>query len=79
MWLLWPAFALLALRYFQIGPFATISWWYVALPFLVAFIWFEFIEKAMGLDKKKAMDEMDAAKEARIKRALEQRRPDARR
>jgi small Trp-rich protein len=71
--------ALLALRYFQIGWFATVSWWWVALPFGLAFIWFEFIERYLGLEKKKAMDEMDAAKQARIKRALEQKRPDPRR
>jgi len=79
MWLLWPAMALLALRYFQIGWFATVSWWWVALPFGLAFIWFEFIERYLGLEKKKAMDEMAAAKQARIKRALEQTRPDPRR
>jgi len=75
MWLLWSALALLALRYFQIGVFATLSYWWVALPFVLAFIWFEFIEKRLGLDKKKAMDEMDAAKKARIKRALERKGP----
>ena len=79
MWLVWSAMALLALRYFQVGWFATVSWWWVALPFGLAFIWFEFIERYLGLEKKKAMDEMDAAKAARIKRALEQRRPDPRR
>jgi len=41
MWLLWSALALLALRYFQIGVFATLSYWWVALPFVLAFIWFE--------------------------------------
>jgi len=75
MWLLWCSFALLALRYFQVGIFATLSWWWVALPFAVAFVYFEFIEKRLGLDKKKAMDEMDAAKKARIKRALERKGP----
>ena len=79
MWLVWPALALLLLRYFQVGWFATVSWWWVAAPFVAAFVWFEFIERYLGLEKRKAMDEMDAAKKARIKRALEQKRPDPRR
>jgi len=79
MWLVWIGLALLLLRYFEIGSFATMSWWWVTLPFVGAFIWFEFIERSLGLEKKKAMDEMDAAKKARIKRALEQKRPDPRR
>ena len=71
MWLLWCALAILLLKFFEVGVFATLSWWWVALPFACAFIWFEFIEARLGLEKKKAMDEMDAAKQARIKRAME--------
>jgi len=71
MWLLWISVALLALRYFEIGPFAAVSWWWVAGAFGAAFVWFEFVEKSLGLEKKKAMDEMEAARKARIKRALE--------
>jgi small Trp-rich protein len=71
MWLVWTGFLLVLLRYFEVGPFAALSWWWVVLPLACAFIWFEFIERYLGLDKKKAMDEMEATKQARIKRALE--------
>ncbi len=71
MWLLWPSFALLALRYFEVGWFAKLSWWLVAVPFALAFIWFEFIEKRLGLDKKKVMDEMEALKKERLRRAID--------
>jgi len=71
MWLLWCALAILLLKFFEVGVFAALSWWWVALPFAGAFIWFEFIEARLGLEKKKAMNEMDAAKQARIKRAME--------
>ena len=71
MWLLWCALAFLLLRFFEVSWFATISWWWVAAAFVAAFVWFEFIEKSLGLEKKKAMDEMEAARKARIKRALE--------
>lgn len=71
MWLLWFALVVLLLRWFEIGWFANLSWWWVSVPFVAAFIWFEFIESKLGLEKKKAMDEMEAAKKARIKRAME--------
>jgi len=71
MWLLWGALALLALRFFEVSVFATLGWWWVAAAFAVALIWFEYIEKMLGLERKKAMDEMEAARKARIKRALE--------
>jgi small Trp-rich protein len=71
MWLLWFALAFLLLRFFEIGVFAAISWWWVTGVFVAAFVWFEFIEKILGLEKKKAMDEMEVARKARIKRAME--------
>jgi small Trp-rich protein len=70
MWLLWPSFALLALRFFEVGWFATLSWWWVALPFAVAFVYFEFIERPFGLDKRRAMNEMDKARAERIRKAF---------
>jgi small Trp-rich protein len=71
MWLLWLSVAFLALRFFQVSVFASVSWWYVAGAFFLSFIWFEYIEKSLGLERKKAMDEMEAARKARIKRALD--------
>ena len=38
------------LRYFEIGPVANLSWWWIAGLFLVAFLWFEFIERILGLE-----------------------------
>ncbi|HXW65334.1 MAG TPA: TIGR04438 family Trp-rich protein [Burkholderiaceae bacterium] len=75
MWFVWSALALALLRYFEVGVFATVSWWWVFGLLAAAFVWFEFIERFFGLEKKKAMDEMEAARKARIKRALEQDRP----
>lgn len=71
MWLLWFALAFLLLRYFEVSWFATVSWWWVAAAFGAAFVWFEYIERSLGLEKKKAMDDMEVARKERIKRALE--------
>ena len=37
----------------------------------IAFVWFEFIERHLGLDKKKAFNEYDETKKRRIEQALE--------
>ncbi|MES2536367.1 MAG: TIGR04438 family Trp-rich protein [Pseudomonadota bacterium] len=59
---------LLILRYFEIGPFATMSWWWIVGVMAFAFLWFEFIEKALGLDKRKAHDELEKARKDRVKK-----------
>jgi len=41
------------------------------MPFGVGFLWFELVEKRLGLDKKKAFNEMDKAKADRIKKRME--------
>jgi small Trp-rich protein len=64
--------ALTALKYFEIGPFADMSWWWVVGAMIVAFIWFEFIERMLGLDKRKAHDESEKQRQARVKKAFEQ-------
>jgi small Trp-rich protein len=71
MWLLWLGVALLVLKLLGVSVFAELSWWWVSAPFVLALIWFELFEKRLGLDKKKAFDELERAKQERIKRALE--------
>lgn len=72
MWLLMFAFLLLVLKLIGFPPqMEEVSWWWVAAPFAAAFVWFEFIERRLGLDKKQAFDELRRSKEQRIKEALE--------
>ena len=54
------------LRFFEVGPFADLSWWWVGLLFVVAFVWFEYIEKMLGLDKRRAHDESDDTRRKRV-------------
>jgi small Trp-rich protein len=75
MWLVWIGVALMVLHFAGVGPFATLGWWWWALPFLLAFIWFEFIEKPLGLDKKKRHDEIERVKRRRIRTALGDKAP----
>tara|TARA_R110001599_G_scaffold171353_1_gene362136 strand:- start:127487 stop:127705 length:219 start_codon:yes stop_codon:yes gene_type:complete len=65
------AIVLLAgLKYFTVGPFANMSWWWVIGLFVVAFIWFEFGERIFGFDKRKAHEQMDKAREERVKKTF---------
>ena len=71
MWLFYVGLALLVSKLMDFGPLADLSWWWVLLPFVLAAIWWEFFERRLGLDKKKAFDELQKAKQERIARALE--------
>jgi small Trp-rich protein len=63
--------ALSALRFFEVWKFAQLSWgWIIALA-VVAFIWFEFIEKMLGLDKKKAHNVDEARRKERVKQSFD--------
>ena len=66
--------ALVALRGLEVWRFAELSWWYIVGLMVFAFVWFEFIEKMLGLDKKKAHDVQDKNRQARVKQALLKRK-----
>ena len=65
---------LCALRSFEVWRFAELSWWAIIALMVFAFVWFEFIEKVLGLDKKKAHNVLDSRREARVKQAFGKRR-----
>jgi small Trp-rich protein len=54
------------LKLMEVGFVANLSWWWIIGLMALAFIWFEFIEKMLGLDKRKAHDEMDKARQRRV-------------
>ena len=72
MWLIWLGVALIVLKVLEISEYlANLSWWWITIPFVIAFLWFELVERRLGMDKKKAFNEIDNIKKLRIKRALE--------
>ena len=54
------------LRYIEIGPFAKLSWWWVALPFVLVVIWWEIIVPVFALDKKKEHEEFEKERKERM-------------
>ncbi len=66
--------ALCGLRAFDVWRFAELSWWIIIALMVFAFVWFEFIEKALGLDRKKEHKVLDIHREARVKQTFSKRR-----
>ncbi len=50
--LLWIGVLVVLLRWLEIGPFATLSWWWALAPLALTAIWFEGLEKLFGRDKR---------------------------
>ena len=62
------------LKYFEIWKFGEMSWLWVVGLMVIAFLWFEFVEKIFGLDKKKAHD-LDAKRRAdRLKNTFDKKK-----
>ncbi len=45
MYMVWIGALLVALKWFEIGPIADLSWYWVLSPLALAFVWFEVFEK----------------------------------
>lgn len=67
MYLLGLGIVLLLLRWAEIGPFATWSWWVVLAPFGLAVLWWAWADHS-GYTKRKAAERDQARKAARVER-----------
>lgn len=59
-----------ALKYFEVGPLENLSWWWIVGLFAVAFLWFEFFERMLGRDKRKAHEQLENARKERVKKTF---------
>ncbi len=66
--------ALCALRYFEVWRFAELSWWWIVGLMAVAFLWFEFLEPMLGLDKRKAHNLDEQRRKDRVKQNFDKPR-----
>ena len=57
MYLLGLSLLMLALKYFEIGPVATWSWWWVLAPFAATALWWAWADST-GYTKRKAMEKI---------------------
>jgi len=52
MILVWTGVILVVLKLLDVGPLIEVSWWWILAPLAVAFVWFEWIEKLVGMDRR---------------------------
>ncbi len=69
MWILIVAILLLGLKLGGIGPFATLSWWWIFVPLGVLFAWWEVIDPMLGVSQRRAMSRIEKRKTERSERA----------
>ncbi len=65
MFFLGIGIAAMLLKYLEIGPFATVSWWITLIPFACAVAWWSYAD-ASGYTKRREMDKMEKRKQERI-------------
>jgi small Trp-rich protein len=66
--------ALVVLRFFEIWRFAQLSWGWIIALMVLGFVWFEFIEKMLGLDKKKEHIDEDKRRKERVENSFGKRK-----
>ena len=65
---------LLVLKLADVWIFASMSWWWIAGIGLFAFLWFEFFERMLGLDKRRKHQHYEKIREERVKRTFEKKK-----
>ncbi|MFM1990160.1 MAG: hypothetical protein RJA99_3117 [Pseudomonadota bacterium] len=50
--LMWIGVLLVLLRWLEVGPFATLSWWWALAPLGLSILWFEGFERIFGFDRR---------------------------
>jgi small Trp-rich protein len=70
MWMVVAGTLLLALKFAEIEPVATWSWWAVLTPFGLAVAWWAFSD-ATGMTQRREMDKVDERRQERRRKAFE--------
>jgi small Trp-rich protein len=61
------------LKYLELEFMANVSWWWIIGLMGVAFLWFEFFERMLGLDARSSHEQLDKARKERVKKAFEKK------
>lgn len=67
---LWLGTILVLLKWFQLDPVDAWPWWRVLLPFLGSLLWFEWLEQALGKNRRNV--DQERTEKHRRKRILAQ-------
>ena len=71
MFIIVPLFIVLLLKIGDVWIFANMSWWWIIGAAVAAFVWFEFIERMLGLDKRKDHAHFEKIQKDRVKRTFD--------
>jgi len=63
--------ALVLIKYLDYQFIQGLSWWWVVGYAVLIFLWFEFFERMLGLDKRKDDQHFEKMKKERLKRSFE--------
>lgn len=63
-----------ALKFAEVSFMEQVSWWWINGLAFIAFLWFEYIERALGLDKKSEDLLHEKMKKERLKREFKNKR-----
>ncbi|MFZ6779028.1 TIGR04438 family Trp-rich protein [Undibacterium sp. Ji83W] len=66
-------FIMLVLKLADVWVFATMSWWWIIGGASAAFVWFEILERMLGLDKRKDHAHFEKIQKERVKRAFDKK------
>ena len=61
------------LKYLEIKFINDLSWWWIVGLAFFAFLWFEFFERMLGLDKRKDHGHFEKMKKERLKRSFDKK------
>ncbi|RZL92253.1 MAG: TIGR04438 family Trp-rich protein [Variovorax sp.] len=67
MWFLILGLLGVALKFFEVGVVATLSWWIVLIPFALAIAWWSWAD-ASGYTKRKVVERENERRQDRIDR-----------
>ena len=67
MYFLGLGIVLLAMKWTEFGPVASLYWWLVMAPFALAIVWWNWAD-ASGYNKKKESEKMEERRLGRIQR-----------
>lgn len=62
------------LKYMEVSFLDSVSWWWIVGLMVLAFLWFEFFERMLGLDKSKADTQTEIMKKNRLKRSFDKKK-----
>lgn len=72
IWIYLAGFILAIAKWMEVEFLADISWWWVLSPLFLAVLWFEVLERMLGMDKRSELKDSDVekAKRERINKQL---------